>query len=217
MQGVGTQPGPGHGNNGSSPCVCGGVHTCVAGVCSCTGDFARGCGCTWVCVHVGRAAGCVRAGCVHMAHACASSSVCAPCSAATAWGREAGGGWQCRVTPCCALSHRAVPCHAMSHRAMPSHAMPCQPSHNPVPAPLPSLCLAPPGKHQLGWFCPKAGVPMLAAPSTVFPPHCWVPPVGLPGGAAAAPQPRGSSPPLFTAISTFSRRRREAPHVPAVQ
>lgn len=177
------------------------------------------------CVHVGPAAGCVRAwGCVCMAHVCASSCMCAPCSAATAWGREAGGGWLCRVTPChtvscpvtprCAMSRRVTPC-----RPVPCHLMPCRASH---PTTLcqphsPSPCLAPPlGKHQLGWFCPKAGAPVLAAPSTVFPPLLGAS-HGCPrGGGCCPPAPR-LQPPLFTAISTFSRRRREAPHVPAVQ
>lgn len=191
--------------------VCGGVHTCVAGVCSCTGDFARGCGCTQVCARGPGCRVCACMGmCVHGTRVCELLRVC-PVLCSHSVGQ--GGRWGLAV-PCHPVSHRVVPCHtalchvtpchAMSPRAMPSHAMPCQPSHNPVPAPLPlSLPCPPPREAPIGVVLPQSGCPRAGSPQHSVPPTAGCLPWVSPGGRLLPPGPAAPAPPFYSDLHVF--------------
>lgn len=174
------------------PLRVGGVHTCVAGVCSCTGDFARGCGCTWaglqgVCVHGAVCAWHTRV----RAPACVPRALQPQCGA----GRQGGAG--------SAVSHRVMPCHtALCHvmpcHTVPCHLMPCRAS----PAPLSLPC--PPWEAPIGVVLPQSGCPHAGSPQHSVPPPLLGPSRGSPrGGGCCPPAPRLQPPPFYSDLHVF--------------
>lgn len=195
MQGVGTQPGPGHGNNGSSPCVWGGCtrvwQACArAQVILHVGVGARGPGCR-VCACMGL--------CAHGTRVCELLRVCPVlCSHSVGQGGRRG-----LAVPCHTVSHRVVPCHtALCHvmpcHTVPCHLMPCRAS----PAPLSLPC--PPWEAPIGVVLPQSGCPHAGSPQHSVPPPLLGPSRGSPrGGGCCPPAPRLQPPPFYSDLHVF--------------